>query len=256
MIWICSCVFAGIGDTMTFSCYFTEALKIADNAKVKAVLNVLDKNGNPVKLGLAEHKVESGKTSSGVDAASDKTSTLIFETLTVEDGMSMKNWDGSSIQIAGIEGLENATDYRGNRLADMTTVTKKAAQQEYLDVIAPEAKTTILAGEDGTYTPIAEDGWNFTFPVTVYEDTTLGDGAYASGILEKNGTFSLIMPGESHPYDWYVSTDSTIDKNAQWKAGWTGADRESASKNTFPQLDGSNVAYLHVKLSSTEELCL
>lgn len=107
-----SCVFAGIGDTMTFSCYFTEALKIVDNAKVKAVLNVLDKNGNPVKLSLAEHKVESGKDSSGVDAASDKTSTLIFETLTVEDGMSMKNWDGSSIQITGLEGLDNATDYR------------------------------------------------------------------------------------------------------------------------------------------------
>lgn len=248
-----SCVFAGIGDTMTFSCYFTEALKIADNAKVKAVLNVLDKNGNPVKLSLAEHKIESGKTSSGVDAASDKTSTLIFETLTVEDGMSMKNWDGSSIQIAGLEGLENTTDYRGNSLADMTTVTKKAAQQEYLDVIAPEAKTTILAGEDGTYTPISEDGFTFTFPVSVYENDTIKDGAYASGILEKNGTFSLIMPGESHPYDWYVSTDSMIDKNAQWKAGWTGADRESASKNTFPQLDGSNVAYLHVKLSSTEE---
>lgn len=237
-----SSVFAGIGDKISYSCYFTEALKISDEGQVKAVLNIKDKDGNPIELALKNNEIKSGKEVLGKDAAGETISILNFETLTIAEGMEPVTKDGESIQIVSLEGLSGATDLRGNALGDVSNLTKKAAQQIYLDVDAPVAQVSLAKDSEGIYTPNSTGGFTFTIPISVSD----GDNeAYSSGTAGKNGKFRLVMD-DKYSYMWYIDQEPSIKEDAYWKNGWTGTDKDSYYANSFVQMEQQQ--YIHFKL--------
>lgn len=246
-----SSVYVGTGDTVWFRCIFTEALKISDTTKVKAVLNIKDKDGKPVKLSLKSNDAYSGKTVLGKDAKTDNVGVIEFESLNVTSDMMPQNVDNKPIRIVSIEGLSGATDYRGNTLEDMSLVSVSPDNQAYIDTLAPNASTTISPSE-GEYWPYGE-GFDFTMPITVNDDDSLGD-KYASDITDKNGTFSLILPaGDDKNYEWYADTMQQVRNSAAWKSAVASTDASKATKNKFPQLGKGNVTYIHIRLNQTED---
>ena len=248
-----SSVFAGAGDELNFSAYFSEELDMSGLAleNVSAVLNIRDAQGNPVTLKAERTEVPSAKSVSGVNASSGQITKIIFEKLTIEEGMTPAAADGSTIQIVGISGLESVNDLRGNALDSVTTVTLPPLQQEYLDTLAPVASTSIPQ-MDGEYIPISSGSEIFTFPVTVNDDKSAdgGTGEYASGVTGITGSFSLTQEGEEKEFWWYVDTTEGISENAAWKTGKTSPDAAGAEKYALLQMEGTDTAYIHIKLDA------
>lgn len=244
-------VYAGVGDTLRFKCTFTEALKISDTTKVKAVLNIKDKDGKQVKLSLKSNKSQSAKSVLGKDAKTDNVGVIEFESLNVTSDMMPQNVDNKPIRIVSIEGLSGAADYRGNTLEDTTVVSVSPDNQAYIDTLSPKASTIIKpSGEE--YSPYGE-GFDFTMPITINDDNSLG-GNYVSNITGKNGKFSLILSaGDDKNYEWYADTTQQVRNDAAWKSAVASTDASKATKNTFPQLGEGNVTYIHIRLNQTED---
>ncbi|MBQ2981119.1 MAG: hypothetical protein IJD58_03225 [Lachnospiraceae bacterium] len=254
-----SSVFAGVGDELTFTVYFSEQLNINNNDlnNIYAQLNVKDSSGNTVKLKANSIKTSSAKSVFGVDAGSYNITKITFDKFTVEAGMVPSNVDGVSIQIVGIQGMGSTKDMVGNVLASVAGNLDAAAQQEYLDTLGPVASTDILL-EDGkdVYVPNSDGSTIFTFPISVNDDKSVdnGTGAYASGVTGLTGSFSVIMDGESKEFQYYVDTNSTASKYSyKWKNGKTSSNISEAEKYDLLQLDGANKAYIHIMLDENTD---
>ena len=249
-----SSVFAGIGDELTFTVYFSEQLNIknSDLNNIYAVLNVKDSSGNTVKVKAKSISTSSAKSVYGVDAGSYNITKITFNKFTVAAGMVPSNIDGLSIQVVGIQGMGSTKDMVGNVLASVTSNLDVAAQQEYLDTLGPVASTDILL-EDGkdVYVPNSDGSTIFTFPVSVHDDKSAdnGTGAYASGVTGLAGSFSVIMAGESKEFQYYVDTNPTANKYSyKWKNGKTSSDASAAEKYDLLQLEDAGKTYIHIKL--------
>ena len=254
-----SSVFAGVGDELVFSAYFSEELNMSgvNLSDIKAVLNIKDRNGNPVALQAERIETPGAKTVSGVDAFSGQITKIIFKKLTIEDGMSAAAPDGEPIRIQQINGMENVTDLRKNALGGMSDITLKPAQQQYLDTLGAPASTSIVPAQGETeYTPLRSSADEiFTFPVTINDDKSAdaGAGAYASGVTGITGSFSLTQEGEAKEFQWYIDTNEGIAGNPYWKSGTTSADSASAKRYELLQMEGANAAYIHIKLDKNTD---
>ncbi|MBD8941438.1 MAG: hypothetical protein EGR71_02675 [Clostridiales bacterium] len=250
-----SAVFAGIGDTLNFTCTFTEELKINKLSNIKALLNIKDKDGNQVKITAKSTTNKNGRDVYGVDSAEVMVTSIDFSELLIEEGMEPLTTDGKSIQIIGFEGMSDVTDLRNNTFNNINNVSIHAEQQEYLDVLAPYVSTTMPkdVNYSDKYVPSSEGGFIFTVPITVRDDGKLGNENYCSGIYGLNGKFSLITEDNvKHTYEWYADNRASCNaSNYSWKKGWTASDSEDASQNEFPQKGVTS--YIHIKLNSAEE---
>lgn len=237
-----SSIFAGVGDRISFVANFSEYIKGYDATNVKAILNIKDSTGNPIKL--------KALTSSWNSDLYNKK--IKFESLTITKDMVVENYE-EPIKIVGFEGLDHVTDYTGNAMvSDLSTVLIAPKQQIYLDVDAPIISTTMESDGENIFEPIAgEKGEYFTIPIILKENVTNTDYPNTSGILGQNVTFLLVTEGLSEgdvkPYMWYVDTESAIDEDAQWKSATTASTAEGSSEHTFLAVDGT-IFYLHVKL--------
>jgi len=246
-----SAVFAGQGDDLTFSVYFSEELKMdrVNLSNIKAILNIKDKNGKTVELTASRTDTLSAKSVFGVDAFSGNITKISFQKLIVEKGMTPAAANGEPIRIVSISGMDKITDLRKNSLGSLSNITKIPVQQQYLDTLGPKASTALTA-QSGSYTPFQSGEEIFTFPVTITDDKSAdsGKGEYASGVTGITGKFSLTQEGAEKNFQWYVDTNQQISKSPRWKSGKTSADTASAQKYELIQMEGANAAYIHIKL--------
>jgi len=248
-----SAVYAGPGSRMTFGVWYSEKITGIDLAQVRAKLNLVDGSGSPVMLGAKELLSVTGKSAFGADAGAGYVSELVFEEFQVTEEMEYAEGESGAIRILEIEGMGSAADIAGNRLnasfqGDSQIVETAAQQQQYLDVQAPSASTS-LSMQGDCYQPMGQDGFLFTVPVAVEDNQ---DG---SGVVGLDGSFALLGEAAGIPYSWYVDTNPSAGGDAVWKTASVGTDFSSADQNRLPQLGGENgnAAYLHIRLEEGQD---
>ncbi len=245
-----STVFAGVGDTLTFTAWFSEYMAInpANYAKIIATLNVRDGMGKAVKL----KAVKSGNSKRNVEDKFDS-AYITFETMTVTAGMTPVEYSGvidKSISIESITLLEGLTltDPSNNAYIPGANIIKDlkitANRKEFLDTLAPVATTTAIPS-GGKYLPVFYTGLDkseFYFPITPYDDT--GEGPdYASGIStkEKSGSFNWQSDIPfTFKYKVSASNNKPSEPIEQWNTGNTG------TKYSFTQVAAGN--FIHIAL--------
>ncbi len=252
-----STVYAGVGDKIKFSVYFSE--EIVGYSNVKATLNIKDATtGNYIKVDLDRARSATAKSVYGTDAMDGYITYFDFKQLTITDNMIP---DGELIKITAIEGLGSAKDRRGNTLKSFNISSITPQQQETLDNISPVTETT-LSKDDGEdiYIPISEGDTIFTIPLIVKDGTQLLDSSgnvvyslsdankakYMSGVSEQ-GQFSFMMGAESKKFEYCVNTSQNITGNEKWLAG-NSTTSSKENKYKLLQLGEGNVVYLHIKL--------
>lgn len=251
-------VFAGAGDTLTFSVDFNEELKISDVSEIKATLNV--KNAGGENVVLSGVKAETVKTSVNTNIGVTR---VTFGTLTVAEDMIPEN-DSKAIRIKSVE-MADAADLCDNafssKVIEGLAVPK---QQEWLDTLSPTVKTNITPIDD-IYTPISEDSTyesgetaqGFYFPVVInerqYEDGTVSSPSkYASGTnavgdgdaAQESGFFRLrdaVTNTDAAMFEYCVTALPDLTGNEEWKKGIGNTDIG------FIQNDNGN--YIHIRKS-------
>lgn len=124
-------LFLAKGNAMTFAAVIDEPVLLDVNvakSNVYALLNVLDINGQQVKLKLASRETVAGTRESKLEGTQ-----LTFEPFVSAQGMTMMaGHEGSSIQIVGFSGT--IADSAGNRLGGAVLAPE---EKIYLDAQAP-----------------------------------------------------------------------------------------------------------------------
>lgn len=211
-------VYAGVGDTISFTLTYSENVKIPADAT--AVLSIADANGNPIELGI---KKQRGNT-------------VVFQELTITEGMQVA---GKRIAIDSFRNM-SVTDYSGNSLSGEANMLP--AQNITLDVDKPIISTKLTA-VDGMYAPYAEeDGEYFTVPLK-FAETKIPSASY-SDISGKPIEFTLeMLDGDAYGYWWYIDNTQQVNKRASWISATTGT-----AKNTVEDIAEGLDYYLHIKL--------
>lgn len=250
-----STVFAGVGDTLTFTAWFSEFMTINSAAygKIEAVLNVRDELGNPVKL----KAVGSGNAKRNVEDKFES-AYITFETMTVTAGMTPIEYDGvqdKRISIAYIDllnGLKlydpsnNAYNQAGfNIIKDLNITANKT---EFLDTLAPAVSTS--ADSSGMkYFPVfypGSDSGQFCFPISASDDTSEGT-AYVSRVSTKDNCGSFEWASASpFTFKYKVTGSNTrpADPINSWSTGTAN------TKYSFTQITEGN--FIHIALMDTE----
>lgn len=249
-------VFAGAGDTLTFSADFNEELKISDVSKIKATINVKKSDGENVVLNGV--KAESVKTSVNTNI---NVTRVTFDTLTVTEDMIPEN-DGKAIRIKSVD-IADSTDLCDNafsaKVIDGLAVPK---QQEWLDTALPTVRTS-LTPVNGIYNPTAgtsaydsgENAEGFCFPIVINESEYANDivsnpSMYVSGTnavgdgdsAQESGFFRLrddITNIDAAVFEYCVTALPTLTGNEEWKKGIGNTDIG------FIQNDNGN--YIHIR---------
>ena len=131
-----SSVFAGVGDTLTFSAMTTEKIKTSEKSSVTAELNILQ-NGSKAVL-------ETEKFEDMYDGVNKRTATKItFKPITITADMTCDN--SEPIRIEKIN-TANVVDLYNNELATQK-ISKNPKQQIYFDNIAPTVNVGEITGD-------------------------------------------------------------------------------------------------------------
>ncbi len=250
-----STVFAGVGDTLNFTAWFSEYMRIdsKDYDNIQANINVRDAVGNPVKL----KAVGSGNAKRNVEDKFDS-AYITFATMTVEAGMTPIEYDGvedKRISIASIDLLgglrlldpsNNAYDPVGINIIKDLNIT--AGKTEFLDTLAPIVYTS--ANSSGMkYFPVfypGSDSAQFCFPISASDDTSEGT-AYVSRVSTKDnsGSFEWIS---ASPFTFkYKVTGSNTRPEGPINSWSTGT---ANTKYSFTQITQGN--FIHIALMDTE----
>lgn len=263
---------AGVGEALSFSLLLSEALdpgciESGDLGSIKATLNILD-GSTPVELTAS--KVET-RAKSGVSAYGYETK-LSFAPLTITDTMksAAETYENTSTYLpVGINRLTlpGGKDLSGNALdasrvlINVSDAAKRLLPdtQLYLDTRPPEA----ALGDDtplknGRVEPRKEGSRTDYFCVHVLprdEKQLSGSKAYASGIFDQTGYFSLgeyssnTQPSAQYSFSYAVTGDAAMP--ASWLAGTTSAQGKEV-KLPFSQLGKTNAGdgnYIHILLT-------
>ncbi|MBQ5782324.1 MAG: hypothetical protein IIV99_02945, partial [Oscillospiraceae bacterium] len=223
-----SAVFAGVGDKLTFEAHFSEDIYYNN---LVAVLNIRDKNGNPVKLNIKKDYV-----------TGDGKGKIVFKELKIAAGMVEP---GTQIRIVSFENADTIKDAAGNyNKQNLSTVSVQTNQKQYLDIDKPKS-TTNLTAQNGVYTAIAHENGNyFTFPLKFNEDVKAPNAKLTSGINDKEFKFSLAASdGGSYAFEYYIDTKQSINMDSKWKTAATGS-----KKYTYSKTSDNTQYYLHIKL--------
>ena len=131
-----SSVFAGVGDTLTFSAMTTEKIKTSEKSSVTAELNI-SQNGSKAVL-------ETEKFEDMYDGVNKRTATKItFKPITITADMTCDN--SEPIRIEKIN-TANVVDLYNNELATQK-ISKNPKQQIYFDNIAPTVNVGEITGD-------------------------------------------------------------------------------------------------------------
>lgn len=216
-------VYAGAGDTISFTVTYSESVDVPADAK--AVLRIKDASGNPIELGIKNHRGN----------------TVVFQDLTITEGMQVA---GERIVIDSFRNM-TVTDYAGNALTG--DANKTPAQDITLDVDKPVISTKVTA-TDGVYFPYADtEGEYFTFPLK-FTETKIA-GADYSDISGKPIDFTLeMLDGDAYGYWWYIDNTQQVNKNATWISATTGT-----TKNTVKDIAEGSDYYLHIRLDKNTD---
>ena len=131
-----SSVFAGVGDTLTFSAMTTEKIKTSEKSSMTAELNI-SQNGSKAVL-------ETEKFEDMYDGVNKRTATKItFKPITITADMTCDN--SEPIRIEKIN-TANVADLYNNELATQK-ISKNPKQQIYFDNIAPTVNVGEVTGD-------------------------------------------------------------------------------------------------------------
>lgn len=249
-----STVFAGIGDTLTFSVIFNEVMELPKNAgkprvgDVAAVLNAKDGSDTITIMGKSIETVDNGVN--GI-----KVSRITFEPLKITKEM-VPDGTGKPFKIEELSFPTGTVDLRKNVMVNLKNSEAPGSipaprQQQYLDTQLPAAETGINS-VDGKYTPVfyteGDRKKEFYFPVTVNDVDTLGNGSYKSGSNGVQGSFAWLDEdaGGEYPFDYYVSASSSKPDNSRYMGAITSSDENKLNTVPFTQVETGS--YIHIRL--------
>jgi len=246
-----SAVFAGIGDTLTYSVKFNEVMEIPEGVdidNVKAVLNAKD-NGSPVTLkGKSIETIDNGVN--GI-----KVSRITFEPVIITKDM-VPDGTRKPLKIDELTFPARTVDLRRNVMDNLKNEGSQApipapAQQQYLDTQLAVAETSITP-EGVEYTPVFYGEGNrekeFYFPIIVKDIDGIGGGAYASGINGTKGSFAWLdeTAGGEYSFDYYVSALSDKPDDSKYMGAMTSSEVNKLNEVPFTQVSEGN--YIHIRL--------
>lgn len=246
-----STVFAGIGDTLTFSVKFSEEMVIPQG--VDNVTAVLDGNEKGVPITIKGKSIDT--VSNGVNGI--KVSKITFEPLKITEDMT-PDGNRKPFRIEKLSFPSETTDLRGNAimLLDNSQTPESIPapkQQQYLDTQLPAASTGITAS-GGKYAPIfyttGDKKTEFYFPVTVSDvDNVDASGhSYMSGSNGVYGSFAWLDEdaGAEYPFDYCVSASQDKPADDKYVEAMTSSEGNKLNKADFEQVETGN--YIHIRL--------
>ncbi|MBQ8813910.1 MAG: hypothetical protein IJZ85_05385 [Lachnospiraceae bacterium] len=228
-------VFAGVGDSLGFQVYFSESIKNTNG--IKAVLNIKDAAGNPIKL----------------DVSRVSGNCITFKNFTVTEEMQCEGY----ILITGFEGAGNLSDLAGNKVATNMTGDLKVfpPQKINLDLDKPVISTTMSA-DDGVYMMTNEDigGEYFSFPVVFKEDTSKNAAPYYSTINDKPVQFVIVTPNDAINFTYYMDNSQTAKAEEFESSGVTVSSVDGATRyQAEAKISDGLQYYLHIRLDPNND---
>lgn len=225
-----SSVFAGVGDSITFSLMSDEVLKIYNDSEIYIDLNIKDKDGNPIRLSY-------GKTENVYDGVNKRKATKItFKPLTITADMKSDNVN-DPIRPTKIEVKKVYDLYISSmKSADIDFMPK---QQIYFDNTAPKVEI------DGNIEGNAKNG-EFVIPIRLND----GEGK-VSGFVGLDADFAWVYDGDKQiSYKYAISTSpSSAPAEGDYKtAVLNNASKPAWNKFETPQSE----FYIHIKTDATE----
>ena len=226
-----SSVFAGIGDTLTFSVITSEEVEVNErNGKISVDLNINDENGKPISL-------DYDKLENMYDGVNKRPATRItFKPLTITDEMSAAN-KNESIRPIKI----NASwlfDYYGNAF-DSTELSVVPRQQLYFDNELPTVKIDTITGD--------VNSGDFCVPLTISDGEA---DRITSGTIGLSADFAWVYDGDAqHEYKYAITTSEQTPADSEFKTSVLG-NKNGPSWNKFDL--PVNEYYLHIKTDADE----
>ena len=224
-----SSIFAGVGDTVTFSMITTKKITRGKSGSICAVLNIED-NGSPVEL-VAE------KMENTYDGVNKREATKItFQPITITESMTAKDAN-TPIKPIRIE-VKNIWDLHNNSMKskELTCVPR---QQIYLDNIAPQVTADSPTGN-------INEG-EFCVPITFND----GEGAgIVSGFVGLTADFAWVYDGDrQHTFQYAITYSPEAPKAEDYKtAQLNPADQPAWNRLNLPVSE----YYLHIKTDADE----
>lgn len=225
-----SSVFAGVGDSITFSLMSDEVLKIYNESEIYIDLNIKDKDGKPIRLSY-------DKTENIYDGVNKRKATKItFKPLTITADMTSDN----------VNDPIRPTKIEVNRVYDLYISSMKSTdidfmpkQQIYFDNTAPTVEI------DGNITGDAESG-EFVVPIKLND----GEGT-VSGFVGLDADFAWVYDGDKQiSYKYAISTSfASPPAESDYKTAVLNKFSNPAwNKFETPQSE----FYIHIKTDATE----
>lgn len=225
-----SSVFAGVGDSITFSLMSDEVLKIYNESEIYIDLNIKDKDGNPIRLSYA-------KAENVYDGVNKRKATKItFKPLTITADMKSDNVNDpirpTKIEVKRVYDLYISS----MKSADIDFMPK---QQIYFDNTAPKVEI------DGNIEGDAKNG-EFVIPIRLND----GEGK-VSGFVGLDADLAWVYDGDkqiSYKYAISTSPSSTPAEGDYKTAVLNNASKPAWNKFETPQSE----FYIHIKTDATE----
>ena len=230
-----SSVFAGVGDSITFSLMSDEVLKTYNDSSYRTEiyidLNIKDKDDKPIRLPY-------DKAEDVYDGVNKRKATKItFKPLTITADMKSDNIN-DPIRPTKIE-VKKVWDLYGNPMDASTDIDFKPKQQIYFDNTAPTVKI------DGNITVDADSG-EFVVPIRLND----GEGT-VSGFVGLDADFAWVYDGDKQiSYKYAISTSlASPPAESDYKtAVLNNASTPAWNKFETPQSE----FYIHIKTDAKE----
>lgn len=226
-----SSVFAGIGDTLTFSVITSEEVEVNErNGKISVDLNINDENGKPISL-------DYDKLENMYDGVNKRPATRItFKPLTITDKMSTAN-KNESIRPIKINASWLFDNY-GNAF-NSTELSVVPRQQLYFDNELPTVKIDTITGD--------VNSGDFCVPLTISDGEA---DRITSGTTGLSADFAWIYDGDAqHEYKYAITTSAQTPADSEFKTSVLG-NKNGSSWNKFDL--PVNEYYLHIKTDADE----
>ncbi len=225
-----SSVFAGVGDSITFSLMSDEVLKIYNESEIYIDLNIKDKDGNPIRLSY-------DKAENVYDGVNKRKATKItFKPLTITADMRSDNVNDpirpTKIEVKRVYDLYISS----MKSADIDFMPK---QQIYFDNTAPKVEI------DGNIEGDAKNG-EFVIPIRLND----GEGT-VSGFVGLDADFAWVYDGDKQiSYKYAISTSlASPPAESDYKTAVLNKSSNPAwNKFETPQSE----FYIHIKTDATE----
>ena len=226
-----SSVFAGVGDSITFSLMTDEIIKVNDDSEIYIDLNIKDKDGKPIRLSY-------DKTEDVYDGVNKRKATKItFKPLTITADMRSDNINNPIAPIK-LE-AKYVWDLYQNEMDKSANIDFKPKQQIYFDNTAPTVSI------DGDITADENKG-EFVIPIKIND----GEGT-VSGFVGLDADFAWVYDGDkqiSYKYAISTSPSSTPAESDYKTAVLNNASNPAWNKFETPQSE----YYIHIKTDATE----